>query len=66
MVPFDSTSYIQRRNLEEFPSKIYPALEFSSKLMSYFRIFGQKVYTALEFSGKRYTQKNGKSPGTPT
>ena len=39
---------------------------FSSKLISYFRIFGQKVYPALEFSGKKYTQENGTSPGTPT
>ena len=38
---------------------------FSSELISYFRIFGPKVYPALEFSGKKYTQGNGTSPGTP-
>ena len=66
MADFDSTSYVQRRNLDDFPAKYHPALEFFSKLISYFRIFGQKVYPASEFSGKTYTQENGTSPGTPT
>ena len=30
---------------------------FSSKLISYFRIFGQKVYPALKFSGKSIPRK---------
>ena len=28
MVDFDTTSYVQRRNLDDFPAKYYPALEF--------------------------------------
>ena len=66
MADFDSTSYLQRRNLDDFPAKYHPTSEFFSKLTSYLRIFGQKVCPALEFSGKKFTQENGTSPNTPT
>ena len=66
MADFDSTSYVQQRNFDDFPVKFTLLENFSSKLISYFRIFGQKVCPALEFSGKKYTQENGTSPATPT
>ena len=44
MADFDSTSCVQRRNLDDFPANITLLQNFSSKLISYFRIFGQKVY----------------------
>ena len=55
MADFDSTSYVQRRNLDVFPAKCYPALKFFFKIdillqnfwaksVSCFRILGQKVY----------------------
>ena len=50
MADFDSTSYVQRRNLDDFPAKFTLLQNFSSKLISYFRISGQK-----------YTQENGTS-----
>ena len=55
MADFDSTSYVQRRNLDDFPAKYYPALEFSFKI----------DIILIEFLGKKYTQENGTSPGTP-
>ena len=66
MAEFGSTSYVQRRNLDDFPAKFTLLWNFSSKLISYFRIFGRKVYPALGFLGEKYTQENGTSPGTPT
>ena len=55
MADFDSTSYVQRRNLDDFPAKYCPALEFFFKIdillktfwaksISCFRTYGQKVY----------------------
>ena len=32
MADFDSTSYVQERNLGDFPAKYYPALEFFFKI----------------------------------
>ena len=66
MADFDSASYVQQGNLDNFQQNITLLQNFSSKLISYFRIFGQKIYPALEFSGKKYTQENATSPGTPT
>ena len=43
MADLDSTSYVQRINLDDFPA-ITLLWNFSSKLISYFRIFGKKLY----------------------
>ena len=32
MADFDSTPYVQQRNLDDFPAKIYPALDFFFKI----------------------------------
>ena len=45
MADFDSTSYVQRRNLDDFPANITLLQNFSSKLIFCLRIFGQKVYS---------------------
>ena len=50
MADFYSTSYVQQRNLDDVPAKFTLLQNFSSKLISYFRISGQK-----------YTQENGTS-----
>ena len=44
MADFDSTSYVQRRNLDDFPAKYYPALELFFKI----------DLPLLEFLGKKY------------
>ena len=56
MADFDSTSYVQRRILDDFPAKYYPALEFFFKI----------DILLFEFLGEKYTQENGTSLGTPT
>ena len=69
MADFDSTSYVQRRNLDDFPAKYCPASEFFFKIDILLKTFWAKsiyIYPALELTGKKYTQENGTSPDTPT
>ena len=71
MADFDSTSYIQRRNLDDFPANITLLQNFSSKLIFYFRIFGQKscfrIFGQKVYPGKWYIPEypNIASPPPP-